>query len=139
MAGKKAKIKNLKQKEKKQKVKSQVTCQTGNWLYFCPTEQTIRDIYELLKEQNEVELWEEAGVMEVLLSEKSSLDIETAEIHPKDEVTQVFAKEQDAKTVFLITFAPEDYELAKKVMKQMLEQFGGIFCGDTEDFMPQIK
>lgn len=141
MAGKKAKIKST--KERKTKAQSQkinpVTCQTGNWLYFCPTEQTIRGIYEILKEQNETEIWEEAGVMEVLLGEKSSLDIETAEIYPEDEVTQAFAKEQGANSVFLITFVPEDYELAKKVMKQILEQFGGIFCGDTEDFMPQVR
>ncbi len=136
MAGKKVKRKSSKGKETKPKVQSQVT---GNWLYFCPMEKNIRSIYELLKEKNQVEIWEEAGVMEVLLGEKSSLDIETVEIPPKDEVTQAFAKEQEAKTVFLLTFAPEDYELAEKVMKQILEQFGGIFCGDTEDFTPKIR
>ena len=135
MAGKKAKIKNI-----KPKIQTQMTNQvTGNWLYFCPMEQNIRGIYEVLKEQNEVEIWEEAGVMEVLLDGKSSFDIETTQIHPKDEVTLQFAEEQGAKSVFLVTFSPEEYESAKERMKQILDRLGGIFCGDTEDFMPQVR
>jgi len=111
----------------------------GDWLYFCPTDITVRELYEIFAEQDEVEIWEEAGVLEIPLSEKSSLDVETAQIHPKDEITRQFAAEQGAKTVFLVTFMPEDYEKAEAVMKQILEKLGGVFCGDTEDFMPQMS
>ena len=54
-------------------------------------------------------------------------------------MTLQFAEELGAKGVFLVTFSPEAYENAKVVMKQILDKFGGLFCGDTEDFMPQIK
>lgn len=146
MAGKatkgKSKVNNMTQTNsksqagKKMQVKNQIT---GDWLYFCPKEITVRDIYEVFADVVETEIWEEAGVLELSLGEKSTLDIETAQIHPKDEITQSFAKEQGAKSVFLATFMPEDYSLAEPMMQQMLEKFGGIFCGDTEDFTPIIR
>ena len=111
----------------------------GDWLYFCPEEITVRGLYEIFAEQDDVEIWEEAGVLEIPMGEKSSFDVEAAQIHPKDEITQQFAAEQGAKSVFLITFIPEDYEKAEPIMKQMLGKFGGLFCGDTEDFMPQVR
>lgn len=111
----------------------------GDWLYFCPEEITIRGLYEIFSEKDDVEIWEEAGVLEIPLGETSSLDVETAQIHPKDEVTQHFAAEQGAKRVFLITFMPEDYEKAEVIMKQILGRFGGMFCGDTEDLMPRLR
>lgn len=141
MAGKKSKTKKPKINESKMK-KPEIKIQnqiTGDWLYFCPQEITIRTIYEILKELKNVEIWEEAGVLEIPLGEKGSFDVEAVQIHPKDEVTQQFAKEQGAKSVFLVTFSPEDYEGAKTLMKQILDKFGGLFCGDTEDFAPQVR
>lgn len=111
----------------------------GDWLYFCPEEITVRNIYDIFAERDDVEIWEDAGVLEIPMGEKSSFDMETAEIHPKDEITRSFADEQGAKCVFLVTFMPEDYEAAEQIMKQILGKFGGLFCGDTEDFMPQVR
>ena len=111
----------------------------GDWLYFCPKEITIRGLYEIFAEQDDVEIWEDAGVLEIPMGEKSSFDVETAEIHPKDEITRAFAEEHGAKAVFLVTFVPEDYEKAEVIMKQILGKLGGIFCGDTEDLMPQMR
>lgn len=111
---------------------------TGDWLYFCPEEIDVRALYDVLKDTYEAEIWDEAGVLEIILGEKSSLDIEHANIHPKDEITQQFANEQGAKSVFLATFSPEEYDVVSHIMKQLLEKFGGLFCGDTEDFMPQL-
>lgn len=135
MAGKKMQEKKP-QNTKEQNKKNQTI---GDWLYFCPQEIEVRALYEALQDTYEAEIWEEAGVLEIMLSEKSSFDVEQAQIHPKDEITQQFADEQRAKCVFLATFAPEDYEPAERMMKLFLKKFGGIFCGDTEDFMPQLK
>jgi len=111
----------------------------GDWLYFCPTEITVRNLYDIFIDREDVEIWEEAGVLEIPMDEKSSFDVEAAQIHPKDEITKQFADEQGAKCVFLATFMPEDYDKAEQIMKQILEKFGGLFCGDTEDFMPQMR
>ena len=111
----------------------------GDWLYFCPEEISVRALHETLASSYETEIWEDAGVLEIVLGEKSSFDIESAKIHPKDEVTATFAKEQGAKSVFLATFVPGDSKEADAIMRQILNAHGGIFCGDTEDFMPQVK
>jgi len=110
----------------------------GDWLYFCPQEITVRGLYEIFAERVNAEIWEEAGVLEIPMDEKSSFDVEEAEIHPKDEITKQFADEQGAKSVFLVTFMPEEYDKAETLMKQILARYGGMFCGDTEDFMPQL-
>ena len=112
---------------------------TGDWLYFCPEEITVRGLYEIFAGREDVEIWEEAGVLEIPMDEKSSFDVESVQIHPKDEITGQFAREQRAKAVFLVTFIPEEYEKAEAIMKQILEKVGGLFCGDTENFMPQIR
>ena len=86
----------------------------------------------------ELEIWEDAGVLEIGMSDGASVDIETAQIHPKDELTASFAAEHQVKTVFLVTFKPETYEEAKKVMRRIMDKTGGFFCGDTEDFTPMF-
>lgn len=111
----------------------------GDWLYFCPEEITVRGLYEIFADVADVEIWEDAGVLEIPIGEKSSFDVESAQIHPKDEITLLFASEQAAKCVFLTTFSPEDYDKAEQIMKRILGKFGGVFCGDTEDFMPQLR
>lgn len=110
----------------------------GEWIYFCPKEITVRDLYHIFEEQYDVEIWEDAEMLKILIGEKSSFDVESAEIHPKDTVTKAFVDERGIKTVFLVTFMPKDYEEAEVLMKQVLAKYAGVFCGDTEDFMPQL-
>ena len=112
----------------------------GDWLYMTPEDVNIRQLKDALEEASyEVEIWEDAGVLEILLKEKSSMDVETASIHPKDTITQQFANAHQVKNVFLVTFQPDDYEDAEHVMKTVTGKLGGFFCGDTEDFTPVVS
>lgn len=112
----------------------------GDWLYMTPEDVNIRQLKDALEEASyEVEIWEDAGVLEILLKEKSSMDVETASIHPKDTITQQFANAHQVKNVFLVTFQPDDYEDAERVMKTVTGKLGGFFCGDTEDFTPVVS
>lgn len=110
---------------------------SGEWLYLAPEGITIRKIADSIRE--EAELWEEAGVLEVSMGEKRSFDVECASVNPKDTLTQNFMAANGCANVFLITFAPESYPQAREVMKQILGQCGGLFCGDTQDFSPVIR
>lgn len=110
----------------------------GDWLYFVSKEIRVRDIYESIGAIYEMEIWEDAGVLEINMAEGSSLDIEEASIHPKDELTAAFAKEHGCAYVFLVTFKPEEYEAARSVMETIKEHLGGFFCGDTENFQPVL-
>ena len=53
-------------------------------------------------------------------------------------VNTIQKAEHQVKTVFLVTFKPETYEEAKKVMRRIMDKTGGFFCGDTEDFTPMF-
>ena len=136
--------KGTEQSKKKSGTKAQKTSGIkkvpGDWLYMTPQKIGVRQIYEAFEEQDgyELEIWEDAGVLEIGMSDGASVDIETAQIHPKDEVTASFAAEHQVKTVFLVTFKPETYEEAKMVMRKIMEKTGGFFCGDTEDFTPMF-
>ena len=121
LSGKKGTEQSKKKSVGKAKKASEVIKVPGDWLYMTPQE-----------------IWEDAGVLEIGMSDGASVDIETAQIHPKDELTASFAAEHQVKTVFLVTFKPETYEEAKKVMRRIMDKTGGFFCGDTEDFTPMF-
>ena len=109
LSGKKGTEQSKKKSVGKAKKASEVIKVPGDWLYMTPQEIGVRQIYEAFGEQDGYELvfWEGAGGLEIGMSEGASVDIETAQIHPKDEVTASFAAEHQVKTVFLVTFKPE--------------------------------
>ena len=111
---------------------------TGDWLFFTGKEVTVRQIADTLGDC-EMEIWDDAGVLEIPLGDKTSMDFEAASIHPKDEVTRAFAVAHGAEQVFLVTFPPEDYGRAEAFMKQILSVLPGLFCGDTEDLQPRLE
>ena len=110
----------------------------GEWLYFAPEAVDVRQIADVLDGTCELEIWQEAGVLEIMYGGESSMDMEEGTIHPKDQVTTVFAEEHGCNRVYLVTFSAEEYEKALPVMRHILQECGGIFCGDTEDFMPLL-
>lgn len=132
----KNKSKLNKRKEKKQNVQTM----PGEWLYFASAETTVREIAGALEgEAYELEIWEDAGVLEIGMGEGETVDFEQTQIHPKDEVTAAFARENQCKTVFLVTFVPENYEKAEKIMRRILQENGGVFCADTEELEPALR
>lgn len=108
----------------------------GEWLYFAPETVGVRQIADVLDGTCELEIWQEAGVLEIMYGGESSMDMEEGTIHPKDQVTAAFAEEHDCDRVYLVTFSAEEYEKVLPVMRHILQECGGIFCGDTEDFKP---
>lgn len=111
---------------------------TGDWLFFTGKEVTVRQIADVLGDC-EMEIWDDAGVLEIPLGDKASMDFEAVSLHPKDEVTRAFAAEHGTEQVFLVTFPPEDYGRADALMKQILSGLPGLFCGDTEDLQPRLE
>lgn len=123
-------------KEKKQNVRTM----PGEWLYFASAETTVREIAGALEgEAYELEIWEDAGVLEIGMGEGETVDFEQTQIDSKDEMTAAFARENQCKTVFLVTFVPENYEKAEKIMRRILQENGGVFCADTEELEPALR
>lgn len=137
----------MKQQSKPKKSKKENNQMPGDWLYFAPENVTVRHIFDVLTNANddtitasyEVEIWEDAGVLEVGLSDGATLDIEQTEIPAKDGITTAFAKEHGCECVFLVTIKPEEFDIAKNAMQKIVASLGGLFCGDTEDFTPVLQ
>ena len=108
----------------------------GEWLYLAPEAVGVRQIADALDGTYELEIWQEAGVLEIMYGGEASMDMEEGKIHPRDQVTAAFAEEHDCDRVYLVTFSAEEYEKVLPVMRHILQECGGIFCGDTEDFKP---
>ena len=94
---------------------------------------------QLDKIELETEIWEEAGVLEIILGEAGSMDMEAIEDDFEDEYSRAFLEEHQVKRLFCVTIKPEVYDKAKEVMEVICGKLGGFFCGDTEDFTPICK
>lgn len=129
----------MKRQSKPEKIKKEKSTAPGEWLYFAPENVTVRSIFEVLTDEYEVEIWEDAGVLEIGLNDGATLDIERTKISAKDEITAAFAREHDCESVYLVTLKPEEFEIAKKAMQKITASLGGLFCGDTEDFTPVLQ
>ena len=87
------------------------------WLYLPEEARKLREIYEVFEEDAEIraEIWEEAGVVELMPADGKSMDIERTE-------------EPD---VFWVTIVPESFAEAEKMMKKIVAALGGSFCEDN--------
>ena len=137
----------MKNKTKLQKIKSgnkpQAPKLPSGWFYMTPQPVKAEEIYEALKGQpgiEEIELWSDAGILEIVLGEKSSMDVEPlAENYLKDEFSLAFLEAHEVTPRFYISFRPEEYQKAETVMKTLVSKLGGLIAGDSEDFEPILK
>jgi len=131
----------MKNKSKLKKVQKKKAQSPSEWLYLNPEEVGLRSVYEIFGREKHwrAELWEEAGVLEIGIPEAGSVDLERMDTDLGDEEGNAYLEKHQIKTVFAVTIVPEDYEKAHMVMMEIMKSRGGFFCGDTEDFQPEIR
>ncbi len=108
------------------------------WLYMLPEDRTLREMYEVARacKEWEAEYWEEAKALEIAVPEAGSVDIECIEA---EEELLSYMREKKTEKVYAVTVVPEYWERARAVMQYLMAHLGGFFCGDTEDFKPEIS
>lgn len=108
------------------------------WLYMLPEDRTLREMYEVARacKEWEAEYWEEVKALEIAVPEAGSVDIECIEA---EEELLSYMREKKAEKVYAVTVVPEYWERARAVMQYLMAHLGGFFCGDTEDFKPEIS
>lgn len=113
----------------------------GEWLYMNSQVITVCDIKEALKGDTDIsiEIWEEAGVLEIEIPEQKSIDFEQTGLDFGDECSNAYLKEHDVKSLFFVTLDAANYVNVHKILQKIVGKLGGFFCGDTEDFSPVIK
>lgn len=107
-------------------------------LYMTPTEVKAKDIADLFAENVKinVELWDDMNVIELLLSNESSVDLEPLDINFKDPSDTAFVRNRSIRTIFAVNCAEEDLEIVKQCFETIIDQFAGFLCADTPDFKP---
>ena len=107
------------------------------YYYMTPTETNAKDLSLCVKAvpEDQVEVWTELNLMEVVMTSDSLIFQDAAEcfIDPLD---LEFLEQNQIKTKYQISFEVEDRGLVHRVMKEILEAKGGFVCSDTEDFQP---
>ena len=129
-------------KKKIHKVKQKETPKIlVEWLYLTAGAPALRRLYGYLQEKKdrEAQLWEEAGVLEIGLPGGGSVDVELFPEEEWDEELAAYAAEQQADQVYTVTFTEADGAEAQAAMEELADEAGGVFCRDTEDFLPRIK
>lgn len=131
----------MKNNNKKASLNSQNSDITGDWFFMSPDNINIKEIYDHLKSftSYSVEIWEDAGVLEIEISDKESIDFESMKPIFKDEAGDSFLKDNNVKSLFMVTFNPEYYDKVVEIFKAILLNSTGFFCADTIDFQPMIK
>lgn len=132
-------MKNKSKLQKIQKKKTQIPGVPAEWLYLAQEEISLREVYKILEDDVlwKAEFWEEAGVLEIAIPENGSVDME--ELEELDEYLQAYMEERNIRSVFAVTIMPEHYGKAREVMEKIMLQKGGYFCGDTDDFQPEVR
>lgn len=110
------------------------------WLLLGKEAYTVEDIKNILDADTyDIEIWIEAGILEIGIDEKNSMDIETLKTSFGDEFTDSFLAENEIQSVFYISFRPEVYPECRQIMKHMVGTLNCIICADSQDLMPQIS
>lgn len=104
-----------------------------NWIYCHKDSISVRDLQQALKGRFRTELWEEAGVFEINLSE-SDMDFEYAEADRDVE----FIVENDISSVYFVSFGAEAAREATEAMEDIVKELGGFFVADNDDLTQRI-
>lgn len=110
-----------------------------HWYYMSTSDSTVADLKAAIDEDGyDIEIWNEAGVLEVGIEEKASMDFEACELDLRDEYSNQFLKEHGIKALFFVTLPVVPFEESEKVMRKIISANGGFFCADTDDFTPVV-
>lgn len=102
------------------------------WYYLSEKELTVEDLHAALaSETYDLQIWKEAGVLEVGVAEKASVDIEAWELDPEDEFDPGLPGGAVPKSIFGMTIVPEE-PACKEAMQKIIKALGGMIISDDE-------
>lgn len=109
---------------------------SGEWFYMNTDEITVRAIYDCLVQDTslDLEIWEDAGVLEVNYTDKTSLDFEMLRPFFKDKEGDAYLKSNNIRSLFMVNFDGADFSIVKPMMKCVVLKCGGYFIEDNMDF-----
>jgi hypothetical protein len=107
-------------------------------LYMTPQEIRAKDIAQILQGTPgfTAQLWEEMNILELELPNQDSVDFEPVETAFKDPSDAAFIKNRNIETIFAINLCEADLNTVIAIFENIVGQFSGFLCADSEDFTP---
>lgn len=123
---------------KKKGLSQKVMKQYIDLLYMTPLSITAKDIAALFGSTYglTVELWAEMDVLELILPNQNSIDIESIDAVLQNPSDVAFMKNRGIKTIFAINLCKDDLPEATPYFDQLVAKYSGFVCADSEDFTP---
>lgn len=110
------------------------------WYYMNQLEMSVEDLAKGFDSTEfDVEVWPEAGVIEVGVEEKLSIDIEQCELDMGDEYSNEFIANNGINSVFYISYKSSEKDKCMPILQDILHKLDGMLCADSEDFSPIIR
>jgi len=150
------------QKKKKSGVSAPAVKEIG--MFLLTREQTaLAQIAEMAEKENlQTEFWDAAGVLEICVAQKASIDVETvaenlkaaddseqppetsakqalAEFGLDDEFAAEYLTQKQAVSVFAVSFPSTEEKAALAFLRKVMQATNGVLCSDSEDFSPEYE
>jgi len=111
-----------------------------SFLFLAAKEVKVRDLMDTImtKYEYEIEIWDDAGILEIIVGEKASIDVEEFSINPRDELLVEVAKKAGAKSAFCFAAPVEVFADTKNILLLLKDTIGGSVVGDTADLKPEL-
>lgn len=103
------------------------------WYYLSEKQLIVDDIRKVLDPaEYNIEIWTEAGVLEIGVAEKASVDIEEWELDPEETFEPGLPGGVKAQSIFGVTIEQEEAAACREAMEKILSALGGIMVSDDE-------
>ena len=127
---------------KKELGKNVVKKQYVDLYYMIPQTVGAKAIAKVLLEEKpeyaeQIECWEEAGVLEISVGEDGSIDMELLDL-TKEEQSEGFLVSNQICCVYSVHTDSERMKETKDIFECLVNRIGGLLCSDSADFMPII-
>lgn len=96
----------------------------------------LQTIVEDNFEQIETDIWSEANIMELELSDKTTIDFVSIDNFEMNDEDKFYFEQNNFKSIYCISYDKEDETTVIETLKLILNKYDGVIGNDTDSFEP---
>lgn len=96
----------------------------------------LQTIVEDNFEQIETDIWLEANIMELELSDKTTIDFVNIDNFEMNDEDKFYFEQNNFKSIYCISYDKEDETTVIETLKLILNKYDGVIGNDTDSFEP---
>lgn len=109
------------------------------WIFLTTEDMEVTALKNILEEAYELEIWEAAGVLEVILPSGEGVDFEETAVRDNDTLLLEQMEAENMQRIYLVTVGTESKEEFTSLFQKILAETEGFFLADNENLTPMIK